>query len=701
MMILVPFIVQAQNIREIIAENPNMSGGKYSSYPTVYGPLTPAPKGYVPFYISHYGRHGSRWHTNMKFYDKALKFFSDADSCGGLTVLGKDVYEKMKLVYEDARDRAGLLTAKGVAEHRGIAERMYRNYPEVFSTKGGRECFIEARSTVYPRCILSMAASNEMLKELNPGIKINREAALRFKYLNNNTAMLALSEQVHDRSKEYRDEYIHPERLLSTIFTPEYAPEVDGSSFMREMFKAASGMQDVDYLGITFYDLFTEEEIFDLFRYENIREYLTMGPSAEFGDPIKNDAKPLLGNIIENADEALATGSHDAFMRFGHDTYLLPLVNLLGLKGLTPRLGKEHLGELHMHWTHCTAVPMASNIQIIFFRSKSSDDILVKVVYNEKERGLPIPTDVYPYYHWSDFRNYCMNLISGAENPSDVNDSLAFVTAPWKVTELEKGATAMNAQIRMFNSVQCVSVVKYPAGKFRTEILHRPGKDSGTVGDIGESVDAVAGINGGYFHVKERYPSVYFRMGEKVYAHTHPTEAYRVDGLMALKGRKLLISKSDTTEYEKIAGKYHTVMASGPLLIEDGEVVVPELMGNSKDGANVAAMEKDKGAKIQTHYSSAQFYDRRHPRAVIGKDDSGNIYYVVIDGRFKGEADGATIHETALICRYLGMTDALNLDGGGSSTLWADETGVINYPRDNKKFDHEGSRTVPNLIVAY
>ena len=111
--------------------------------------------------------------------------------------------------------------------------------------------------------------------------------------------------------------------------------------------------------------------------------------------------------------------------------------------------------------------------------------------------------------------------------------------------------------------------------------------------------------------------------------------------------------------------------------------------------------EQKAGAKIRTHYSSAQFYDRRHPRAAVGKDDDGNIYYVVIDGRFKGQGDGASIYETAYICKMLGMTEAINLDGGGSSAIWSDITGTFNHPYDNKKWDNEGERVVPNLIVAY
>ena len=213
-------------------------------------------------------------------------------------------------------------------------------------------------------------------------------------------------------------------------------------------------------------------------------------------------------------------------------------------------------------------------------------------------------------------------------------------------------------------------------------------------------------MNAGYFHVKSRTPSVYFRIGEEVYGTTHPTETYRVDGIVGFKdkeGKQMAISYADTTQYQTIAGDWHTVMASGPMLVVGGELVVPLLMGDNADGDNVAAMqvEQKTGAKIRTHYSSAQFYDKRHPRAAVGYDDEGNIYYVVIDGRFKGQGDGASIYETAYICKMLGMTYAINLDGGGSTTLWSEKTGVLNYPYDNKKWDHDGERAVPNLIVAY
>lgn len=299
-------------------------------------------------------------------------------------------------------------------------------------------------------------------------------------------------------------------------------------------------------------------------------------------------------------------------------------------------------------------------------------------------------------------------LLGNAAQPDNTKlDSLAFVNAQWQITDLGKGAQAMYAQIPMFYSIQSICVVKYPMKKFKTEILHRPAETAGKPSEIGQEVGATFALNAAFFHVKQLIPSVYFRKDNEQLGYTHPTELYRVDGIMGFKdkkGRKSVIDfATDTTKYEAQSKGWHSAMASGPMLILDGEIVVPLVMGDKADGANVAAVaeEQKKGSKIRTHYSSAQFYDKRHPRAAFGTDDEGYAYLVVIDGRFKGKADGASIYETAYICHMLGMTDAINLDGGGSTTLWTEKTGVINHPYDNKKFDHVGERTVPNLIVVY
>ena len=80
----------------------------------------------------------------------------------------------------------------------------------------------------------------------------------------------------------------------------------------------------------------------------------------------------------------------------------------------------------------------------------------------------------------------------------------------------------------------------------------------------------------------------------------------------------------------------------------------------------------------------------RHPRSVVGVTRQGEAVMIVVDGRFPGQAAGMTIGELIYLVRQLGLYSALNLDGGGSSTLWCEEAGVVNRPSDNQRFDHEG-----------
>ncbi len=75
------------------------------------------------------------------------------------------------------------------------------------------------------------------------------------------------------------------------------------------------------------------------------------------------------------------------------------------------------------------------------------------------------------------------------------------------------------------------------------------------------------------------------------------------------------------------------------------------------------------------------------------------MYFAVIDGRFP-LGIGMSISELQVLCESLGLYEAINLDGGGSSTLWNKETGVVNHPYDNKQFDHAGERVVPNVIIV-
>ena len=236
---------------------------------------------------------------------------------------------------------------------------------------------------------------------------------------------------------------------------------------------------------------------------------------------------------------------------------------------------------------------------------------------------------------------------------------------------------AGSAHISMFGGDQTVSIVKYPAKKFRTGIEESAGDLCVTTDSLAARTQALAAINGSYFNVKTLQPCTYFALNHNEISRTAKTEFFRTNALVAFKdkkGRKMDIMLCDTTLYEHYTKRYHAALASGPLLVKDG---------------NIPAFATDK-----------KFSNARHPRTLIGKDNRGYYYFVTIDGRAKNHADGATLTESALIALWAGMSDALNLDGGGSTTIWTAEDGVLNHPTDHKKFDHAGTRRVPNIIVV-
>ena len=153
--------------RLLVTGNNLVVAGNYLAYP---GPLqkslTRAPKGYKPFYLSHYGRHGSRWLIGDRDYNQPVLMLERADSLGKLTPKGQEVLSDLRLLRDAAKGRDGELTPLGAEQHRQIAERMVRNFPEIFKGK----THVDAKSTVVIRCILSMENALQQLVRMNPNL---------------------------------------------------------------------------------------------------------------------------------------------------------------------------------------------------------------------------------------------------------------------------------------------------------------------------------------------------------------------------------------------------------------------------------------------------------------------------------------------------------------------------------------------------
>ena len=148
------------------------AGSQYLAYPRpAYGlpKLTKAPKGYVPFHMEHYGRHGSRWLLRDKSYDRPVENLEKAAAQGKLTPRGELLLKQLKEIQAASKSRVGELTPLGHRQHREIARRMTENFPEIFVPG----THVDAKSTVIIRCILSMANEIAELQKICPELAHN------------------------------------------------------------------------------------------------------------------------------------------------------------------------------------------------------------------------------------------------------------------------------------------------------------------------------------------------------------------------------------------------------------------------------------------------------------------------------------------------------------------------------------------------
>lgn len=388
----------------------------YYAYPYTSSPapeLTPAPKGYKPFHIEHYGRHGSRWHIGKSMYRTPVEILEIAERNGKLTPRGKEVLAQLRDIEVQSRGRDGELTPLGAAQHRGIARRMYANFPEVFADGS----HVDAKSTVVIRCILSMDNELQELLAANPALEITSDASRSTMYYMNftdtdtvaqNAAKLA-SDQLKEFQKKNRTEHKFIDKLVTD---PKFAADSMNVGSLAWYLEKLSANAQSHYGMPHFYDLFDEDEIYTQWVNDNVSWFVRMGNSRLTDNLAAFSQRRLLRNMIESADTTLASPRTSANLRFGHEVCVLPLVVLMELDHYGDEI--NNLDEVTEKWKNYEIFPMASNVQVIFYRPEGSTDpadVLVKVLLNERETTLPVATAAAPYYKWSDLRDYYLKKL--------------------------------------------------------------------------------------------------------------------------------------------------------------------------------------------------------------------------------------------------------------------------------------------------
>jgi len=261
-------------------------------------------------------------------------------------------------------------------------------------------------------------------------------------------------------------------------------------------------------------------------------------------------------------------------------------------------------------------------------------------------------------------------------------DSLAFVNGNWQTDTLD-GMVLRQCQFdgkSLFASNQQLFVLEIPdTAHYGLAFSHEPQRTP--TSEMALKHGAVAAVNGSFFDMDKHFPVCYLRidnvdLGENTPGKDTVNRKYYQYGTLCLGGDSVVILKTDSSRRWEEALPYPNIMTAGPLLIWHDT--------------------------LQYLRNDRTFVTQRHNRTAVGVREDGTVLLLVADGRFK-EAEGLSLTELQQILRWLGCRDALNLDGGGSTTLFlnlGDYQGVANCPSDNGRFDHAGERGVSNAVMV-
>jgi exopolysaccharide biosynthesis protein len=261
-------------------------------------------------------------------------------------------------------------------------------------------------------------------------------------------------------------------------------------------------------------------------------------------------------------------------------------------------------------------------------------------------------------------------------------DSITFVQKHWNKKHLKAKSRLYTQHFNaknLFGANQNISYVEVK-NKRRSPVfsIGQELKVLKPTSVFGEAEHAVVAINGTFFDVKNGGSVDLIKVNGAIVAQNKLDQggnrsANQKAAILIENGKLSIKSWNGSTDWEQ-QEPAENIMVTGPLL--------------SINGADASI-------------DSGSFSLTRHPRTAIGIKPGGKVILLTVDGRNE-QAAGMSLFELRKIMKWLGCTSAINLDGGGSTTLWVSDKGkneVVNYPSDNKKWDHDGERNVANVIL--
>ncbi|MFC3561270.1 phosphodiester glycosidase family protein [Pedobacter jamesrossensis] len=262
-------------------------------------------------------------------------------------------------------------------------------------------------------------------------------------------------------------------------------------------------------------------------------------------------------------------------------------------------------------------------------------------------------------------------------------DSVTFVKTKWQKTRVAKQVKLFKYHFNnknLFAANENISFIEVKnTGRKAVFAIDAEDKELITTSNFGLRDTAIAAINGNFFDVKNGGSVDFVRVGGKKINENrlekNNQRARHQQAAVVIDNGKIAIKKWDKREDWETKLSEQNVMLNGPLLAYNG---------------------------IKEDLDTTDFNRLRHPRTCVGIKPNGRVILLTVDGR-NDNSSGMSLSELTKIMNWLGCESAINFDGGGSTTLWINgfaDNGVINYPTDNKKWDHEGQRKVANVILV-
>ena len=406
-----------------------MTSGSKTAYQYVKQP-TAVPAGYQAFYIDHIGRHGSRYLSKSKYEDIAYSVLTLAEKNNQLTDMGKSLLKQIIRINALNRNHYGELTDLGRKDISLISQRMLNNYPTVF--KGQK---IEVISSTSPRAKETAEIFVKPFRANYPDIHIfqppeNKQTLLRFfeyspaydayKKSKNIKAALKLLQRATKTADMNQD-------IARLIFTADFIHQLNNGVALSEK----SSIKTADFViaiyqlyqellsfppetlagnHLDFSDYFTQDQLVWFNTVVTAKNFLQIGPAFDAKGIQVKIAAPLLLDMLKTADKAITDKNVDANLRFAHAETVSPLATLLELEGTYTAVNSVE--DYSSVWQAERIIPMGANIQWIFYQSNQSNQpILIKVMLNEREVHLPLPTNNFPYYRWDEVKQYYKNKL--------------------------------------------------------------------------------------------------------------------------------------------------------------------------------------------------------------------------------------------------------------------------------------------------